>query len=300
MKIAILHQDLEWAEKEMQHQFLQKGVEVKLFNINTITEKEILNYADGQELKVINRVYASVANRNYKSNLHALDLLAKFEKRGILCVNSFQTSLFDYDKFKAFQHLKNLGVSTPKTILLKEDSDKTRLIIASFIEKYGFPLILKRNMGGRGKGMKLLNNYAELDKALKFNFSDEQKQIYDYGFVLQEFISSSKNHDVRIGILNNQVVSVMARTLISLNSEKPWLASVSLGSKSLNNYEPSPEEIEIAKKATVAIGATFNIVDLMLTDKGPCIIENNPTPQYIEGDNARERIAILVNLMLSS
>ncbi len=300
MKIVILHQDLEWAEKEIQHQLLVNGIKAKLFDVQTTNESQILNYVNGSNFKVINRVYASVANRNYRDNLKVLDLLFKFEKKGIFCINSFKTSLFDYNKFESYKQLKDLNIFTPETVLLERWDKKTEKIVNSFVEKYGFPIILKRNMGGRGKGMKLLKNYDELLEAVKFIFSEKQKQDYGYGFVLQEFIRSNKNHDVRIGILNGEVVSVMARTLISIDSEVPWLASVSLGSVALNSYESSQEEIELAKKATLAIGATFNIVDLMLTDNGPCLIENNPTPQYVESNIAKQRINALIDLVIAS
>ncbi len=56
------------------------------------------------------------------------------------------------------------------------------------------------------------------------------------------------------------------------------------GSKK-ESYNPSEEEIRLAKKATKNINAVFNEVDVTFTSDGPMIIENNPTPNYIEGQD---------------
>ena len=86
-------------------------------------------------------------------------------------------------------------------------------------------------------------------------------------------------------MLNNRFVFSFRRSLISTDeNDEPWLASVSRGSRK-EHYEPSEEEIELAKRATNSIGAFYNEVDMVFTKKGLAIIENNPTPNYVCGQD---------------
>ncbi len=80
------------------------------------------------------------------------------------------------------------------------------------------------------------------------------------------------------------------------NTNRLWLASTSNGSEKFK-YEPSPLEIETARRATAAIGALYNEVDITFSAQGPVIIENNPTPNYVQGEDRHmvEKAAMLIN-----
>ncbi|MBU0461202.1 MAG: hypothetical protein KJ574_01310, partial [Nanoarchaeota archaeon] len=68
--IAILHQDLEWTEQEIQRQFVKRDIHAELFDVR---ETSICDLCDFEA--VLNRVYASVANRNFLHNLKTLEML---------------------------------------------------------------------------------------------------------------------------------------------------------------------------------------------------------------------------------
>lgn len=284
MKIAILHHDLEWSEKEFKRQFGEKGIQTDLFDVRKTSLKKLLNYKPDL---VMNRVYASVANRDWKSNLKTLDLLKDLEKNKIECINSYLTTKADYSKFFAYKLMKNEGIPTPETCFINNKIDIDKAI--EFSSLYGFPLILKRDIGGRGKDLTRVENKKELLKKLEIKFSPESIEKYNGGHVIQQFIKSNREHDARIVIINNKFIHSYGRLLISKNGEEPWLASYSKGSK-LIKYCAGEDEKIIAKRATKSINALFNEVDITFTENEPIIIENNPTPQHTNSSKGLEEI----------
>ncbi|PIN90273.1 hypothetical protein COU57_03920 [Candidatus Pacearchaeota archaeon CG10_big_fil_rev_8_21_14_0_10_32_14] len=288
MRIDILHHDLEPTEKALRELLDEKGIGGKLVDVRDVR----LNDFSMTDL-VLNRVYASVGNRDYASITRTLELLKELEEGGIPCLNSYETSVFDYNKWDSYNVMKSEGISTPETMFVNsknglDDFCKTVL--------FEFPVIVKRNTGGRGKDISKVDSYLQLiqDLEAKFNLADRER--YEGGFVVQEFIRSNRNHDCRIGIVNGEFAFSFKRSLISLrDGDEPWLASVSMGSD-FGFYEVSQDEINLALRASRSIGAKFNEIDMMFEKEGPCIIEHNPTPQYILSDlEEQKRIKTFVD-----
>lgn len=273
-KIAILHQDLEWVEKTFQQIFTKKGFQTDLFDVRNTSFDDLKNYN-----LVLNRVYASVANRNFSDNLKTLDFLTELESNGINCLNSEQTSRADYSKFYSDSLMKKNGVPTPETLFLGSLDDISKA--KDFSEKYSYPVVVKRDIGGRGKDVLKVNSEQELSSLLTSVFSESYLKDYAGGWVVQEFIDNVKGFDCRIAIVDDSFSSCYGRSLIpTQEGDVNWMASISNGSKILD-YVPSEHELNIAIAATKSICALFNEVDLAFDSSGnPVIIENNPTPNY--------------------
>ena len=274
MKVAILHQDLEWVEEKMQKLFQERGAQATLHDVRTATVEDIA----GSDL-VMNRVYASVANRDYRDNLSTLSLLAALEAHGIPCLNSYATTQSDYSKAHAAHLLQQAGVETPATRKVVHVDEITGA--RAFAREQGYPIIVKPDMGGRGKGVQKVTNEAALVSALEQGLTDAG---YGAGYIVQEFIPSVRDIDCRIAIIDGGFAFSYSRTLTSRNGETPWFASTSKGSQE-GPYTPTQEEIAIARRASTAIGSLFNEMDICFADRGPVIIENNPTPNYTKGDS---------------
>ena len=296
VRIAILHQDLEWAERELKKKLTENGAEVDLHDVRHVDRESLMNFD-----LVLNRVYASVANRDCRDNNLTLELLDYLEKNGVRCLNSADTTRADYSKFTSYEMMKNLGVPTPETIKIESVDDILRT--EEFADDKGYPIVVKRDMGGRGKEVCLIRDRDGLVSHLQNVLISDTEQTYSAGFVVQEFISSNRDYDCRINIINGNYVHSFSRTLIPYGSDIAWLASTSNGSIK-KPYQPSDEEIAVAIAATNSIGALFNEVDMAFTEKGPVIIENNPTPNYIENEdnhmvsNATEHIISYVKKKL--
>ncbi len=273
MKIAILHQDLEWAEKTMADMLTALGNIVTFADIASTTPAELT----AQDL-VLNRVYASVANRNSRDNLVTLELLASAETHGVKCINSYSTTLADYSKAHAADVMTRAGVVTPATMKLRDAPISEAL---EFAENFLYPVIVKRDMGGRGKDIAKADNPMALENAIATFYKRAEEENYYGGFIVQEFVPSMANHDCRIAVVDGKFAFAYGRTLISETpEEKPWLASISKGSQFVEDFIPPTDAVEMALKATESIGAVFNTVDLAFSERGPVIIENNATPNY--------------------
>lgn len=272
--IAILHEELEWAEHELKRQLEANGFPTQLIDIRSANQATLFEYD-----VVLNRIYPTASLRDHTLTHKALQLTKALEERKRTVLNSSKTSAADYSKYQAFVDMKNHGVTTPETWLVTSKAEAKEKI-----EELPFPLVLKRDTGGRSFGVELLANKEAAQQAIqKLDFSVCR-------YVFQEFVRSNHTFDVRIAIANNEFFFSYGRTLQSLNGEPPWLASSKRGSKDFS-FQATEEQIAMAKKATRAIGAFVNEVDVCLTENGPIIIENNPTAQY--GDtlvgNARIR-----------
>ena len=272
MKIGILHQDLEEDEILFQSSFERLGCEVELFDVRTSSAAG-LTHLD----LLFNRVYASVANREYRDNLNALEVLRSLERAGVSCINSSSATEADYSKCKAFDLMKARDVRTPETLLVEAPLDRDS--IQRFVEAHGFPLILKRDLGGRSEGVVKADSFEFLNKALAGLQRRGSLNNGSSGFILQEFIASVRSYDTRITVFDGEVLFTHGRSLMAVDGQVPWLAGLSTGGEMIE-CKPNHEEIELALKASAAIGAVLNEVDCVMSAIGPMIIENNPTPNY--------------------
>lgn len=271
--IAILHEELERPEKELEKHLLKRdNIHVKRFDIRINTFKDIMNF---NPTIVLNRVYASVANRNWKMIKFSLKLIKKLEKKGIMVINSFNTTKADYSKYRAYILMKSAGIRTPKTIRYTK-----YLSLTNMVKKLGgYPIIVKRDSGGRGIGLAKCTSKEEMGTAIA---SIKNSEDYRGEIIFQEFVESIEPKDYRICIVDNEVIYYHGRELISMNSsEKPWIASKSLGSKIFPVKKEVPQDLKkFVVRATNSIGAIFDVLDVIKTKKGYTVIEHNPTPSF--------------------
>jgi glutathione synthase/RimK-type ligase-like ATP-grasp enzyme len=293
MKIAILHHDIEPPELKFKEFFEEKGCLVSFFDIRNVSKKDILSFD-----LVFNRVYSSVASRDFNSLSKTLSLLKSLEKRGILCINSYSASLADYNKYELYKKLKFHGINTPPTIFIgskkdiKKNSEKA-------IKKFNLPLVVKRNCGGKSYEVTKVYSLTELITTLNEMFNLAEEQGYKSGFIIQKFIKSIREHDCRVAVVNGKFLYSYARSFISRNSKDKWMASTSGGSIELD-YSAIDEEKEIALMANKAIGGSFSESDVIMTSEGPYIIEVNPTAGYfIDSIDDLERMKIIVQALIN-
>ncbi|MGK0209403.1 MAG: RimK family alpha-L-glutamate ligase [Patescibacteria group bacterium] len=272
MKIAILHHDLEHQEEYLSTTFKENGFDVTLMDVREISIDDLRGYDT-----VINRVFASVANRDPASNNKTMMLLKEFEEKGGNAINSYFTTKCDYSKYLSQEIMNNEGILNPESYLVKTQEDIENL--REFTEEIGFPIVIKRDMGGRAVEIFKVDTIAESESILKDKINNSTN--YSQGYIVQKFIPSILSHDYRISLINGEIISGSTRSLITKNdNEEPWFASVSSGSV-IEHLNIIPKEIEdIAIRSTKAIKAVLNEVDIIMGEDGPVIIENNPTPNF--------------------
>ena len=190
-------------------------------------------------------------------------------------VNSFNATKADYSKYEAFKLMEKSGIHTPETYLFSEDLD-----VNSIINKLGFPLIVKRDAGGRGFDLARVTSKEEMIKAIEKIKSSED---YSGGIIIQKFMQPIEPRDYRVCVVNGEVAYAHGRSLISYGqTDDAWLASASLGSVNITLDEIPKELKDFAIKAAESINAMLDTLDIIKTKEGYLIIEHNPTPQLTQ------------------
>ena len=274
-KIALLHHDIEWTETKLIEAFSAESIDINCHDIRTTNIKDFV----GSEL-VINRIYASVANRDYPSVQRALTLMEALESEGVRCVNNALCSKVDYNKYFAYQVQKAAGVAVPECRLIDSAKlDESATIIMAFAETHGFPVVVKPNTGGRGKDVHRLDHPDAVPQIADSIQKAPTSSGYEGDWIVQAFVPSVVDFDIRIAVAGDEVLPAHTRKLISTNGGSPWMGSRTLGSK-CEVYPLSQKESTIALEASKAIQADYNVVDVVLGKDGPVVIENNPTPNF--------------------
>ncbi|MEX0920312.1 MAG: ATP-grasp domain-containing protein [Candidatus Pacearchaeota archaeon] len=293
-KVALLHHDMESPELKFKELFEQRGVLIDLVDIRSTSKKELLDYD-----LIINRVYSSVVSRDSDILKKTLNLLRILEISGKKCINSYRSSRADYSKFELFKELSSKGIPTPKTVFLNSEHRIEK--VSKLAEKrLGFPIVVKRDCGGKSYDVDMVKSFDDLVSSLKEKFRVASQEGYNKGFILQEFVSSVREHDCRVGIVGGNFEFSYARSFIPRGSEEKWIASTSGGSVEFE-YSPSEAEVNVAMRAASVLDASFSESDIIMTSKGPFVIEVNISPSYfVDSIDDLHRMEIIVNNLINS
>jgi glutathione synthase/RimK-type ligase-like ATP-grasp enzyme len=273
LKIALLHQDPEWTEEHLRLELEAAGHCVRPLDVRASAAADA-----GSFDLILNRVYASVGNRAPGDTRRALGLLARFEAAGIACLNSAAASRADYDKHHAARLMTAHGIPTPFTLMLRDPGEARRR--REDIDRLGFPLVLKPNTGGRARGVRLVSCREAMPESLAEAFGDGSAA----GIIVQPYLPSTRSYDWRISVAAGRLTYGGIRHLVpGRPGEAAWLGSLAQGS-AWADRQPDPAAVRLALRASAAIGAEVNDVDLRETAAGLVVIENNPTPSFAPGD----------------
>lgn len=191
--------------------------------------------------------------------------LAKhLESLGIRVFNRAEAIQISDDKIATYQILANHKLPIPKTIIApkvfpngKENIDYIRMVNKTFT----YPMIIKEAFGSFGEQVYLVHNEQELIQQVD--------KIKNKPFMFQQFIETSYGKDLRLHVVGNQVVAATKRT-----SNNDFRANVTNGG-TMEKYNPTNEEKDLAIAATRAVGADFAGVDLLFGENYPIICEVN-------------------------
>ena len=290
--VGILHNGTDWACQEFVDAFGRKGIDAGLFSVANIEVPDdaladpeypkiphMQDFVDQGYTSWMVRVYPSDAD--LKNIQRTLQLIQWLTIKRHFTVNPITASSADYDKLASYKLLATNGVQTPKTLDVPTDLD-VALVAA---ERLGFPAILKRRTGGKGHGVVRLKSRDHAAEEIRAMLNGDNDYAGQY--VLQEFCGPAEgiDYDVRIGVIGDTPCISYKRTLVAPAGDSDrWMACCAKGSDILPYDHPKPEEQQIAVDATKAINALVNECDITITERGPVVIECNPTPGYDPGE----------------
>jgi ribosomal protein S6--L-glutamate ligase len=149
----------------------------------------------------------------------------------------------------------------------------------------GPPVIIKLQEGTQGLGVIL----AESKKSAK-SIMDTFYNM-NASFLLQEYIEESNGQDIRAIVVGNKVVAAIKR----IGQVGEFRSNIHRGGTG-EIAELSKKEIKIAIQATRHLGLPVAGVDMILSKRGPLLIEVNASPG-LQGVEAYSKVNIAEHII---
>ncbi len=267
MKIAVLSTNEKlYSTRRLIEAIEQKGHEATVINHTKChfgMEKGLPNiFYKGKLLPqfdaIIPRIGASVT-------YFGTAVVRQFEMRDTFCANSSQSISQSRDKLRSLQLLSKIGVGIPKTVFAKFPKDKEVDMLIN--EVGGTPVVIKLLEGTQGLGV-VLADTAQAAKSTIEAFSGLKANI-----LIQEFIAEAGGADIRALVVDGKVVGSMKRQ----GKEGEFRSNLHRGGQS-NIIELSKIERQTAIKAAKVMDLSVAGVDILLSARGPLVLEVNSSP----------------------
>lgn len=272
MRIAILSRNKNlYSTKRLIEAAEQRGHEVVVLDhmkcVLVIEAGRPHIYYNGKEVTDINAVIPRIGA---SATFYGSAVVRQFEMMKIFTAVESQALVRSRDKLRSLQILARAGIGMPKSAFANEPKD-IESVIASI---GGAPCVVKLLEGTQGIGVIL----AENDKAAKSVIEAFLK--LDANMLVQEFIKESKGADIRVFVVDGQIVGAMKRQA----KEGEFRSNLHRGGTA-SLITLSPEERATAIKSAKKLGLGIAGVDLLQSDRGPLVMEVNSSPglEGIEG-----------------
>ena len=248
-----------------------RGHEVILFDhlhCNIIIEKGKPQLLTGHDL--LEHVDAVIPRIGASATAYGAAIIRQLEGMGIFTTVTSDALLKARDKLTCMQILAAHGLDVPKTGISAGDTcsptvydhiSKGRAVVKLLSSTQGLGVIL---VDSKNQGQSVVEGFHRVGQDV----------------LIQEFIEDAKGSDIRAFVVDGQIVGAMVRQ--ALPGE--FRSNIHRGASSYI-ADLSPEEIDIALKATKILGLDIAGVDILRSKRGPLILEVNASPglEGIEG-----------------
>ncbi len=200
-----------------------------------------------------------------------VQLAMQLEQRGMRVFNSAQSILNCDDKALTHLKLKEAGVAVPPTILLPKTFANIGYPTVDFVDaavaELGMPVVLKECFGSFGQQVYLFEDIEALKQKVQ--------TLGATPLLLQKLIKESYGHDVRINVVGGRVAACMHRMSI----DGDFRSNLTRGG-TMENWQPTAEQADIAIRATQVLGLDFSGVDVLFGNDGPVVCEVNSNAHF--------------------
>lgn len=183
---------------------------------------------------------------------------------GTESLNPIEAKRIAGSKLKTSQLLTRHGIPQAKTLPIFRDTP-----VELIKQEIGIPVVVKPDMGFGGTGVELLHSEEELKKYL----ADLPEHPKDMALA-QPYIESSKGRDVRVAMIGGKPYDSVMR--VAGNPDE-FRSNVHQGGH-IEDYELTPEMIELCEKVVGITGLAMCGLDLMFGEDGFIIGEINDSP----------------------
>lgn len=244
------------------------GIQHDFINLDYVR----VEYGDAKQSKTfyqhrpISHFNFMISLLNNPEEANSYILLKHLEESNIPVVNSVYSSIHTRFKPLMLQKLNSDGISIPKTVIIRTDSDLDNALAVLG----GFPVILKTPCGSRGAGVSICESKRSLQSVIQTLIPQVQPLI------LQEFVSESSGTDFKILATHEQVICSFKR---QASTSTEFRANVALGGIAT----PITIEAEmalLAKRVIKSLGLVVGSVDILRSRRGYLVIDVNDLPEF--------------------
>jgi len=287
MRMIILSESKKvYSSKRIKEEALKKGHECRIIRyprcyVDIEQDNPEVRY-EGQPVKDIDAVIPRIAPH---LTSYGTAIARQFEIQGVYTVNKSIAIVRSRDKLRTLQLLSKAGVGIPKTVF-----SRSTAAVDDLIDQIGLPMIIKVASGSQGSGVVL----AETRKAARSVI--QAFYVEGVSILLQEFIAEAAGADIRAFVVGNKVVASYKRQ--SLDDD--FRSNIHKGGTG-TPVKLTDEEKSMALKAAKAVGLQICGVDLVISKRGPLVLEVNSSPgiegiENITGRNVAEKIIEYIEL----
>lgn len=187
-------------------------------------------------------------------NQQAVQLLSKLQEKGAHIINAPQTWDVSRDKWQSYVAFAKFGVPTPHTLLFPGAN------YDDYVDALGSPSIFKPLSGTHGEGIKIIRR---------------QEDLPTEPGIIQEYIEESVGTDLRVVVVGGRVVAAMKR----IAQEGEFRANLHQGATA-ETVEPDEAVSRAAIDACKSLGLDVAGVDIVMSARGPLVLEANPSPGF--------------------
>lgn len=192
-----------------------------------------------------------------------LPLVEQFELCGIPVLNCADGFRVSRNKILAGELLTAEGLPVPKTVTLRNPNQ-----IEQAIEVLGGPpIVVKIHPGTQGVGVAICETVRSARSTIEAFWS------LDREILLQEFIAEASGTDIRMFVVDGEVVGAMRRTAPSTE----FRSNLHRGGTA-EKVVVDDELARIGVEAADAMDLLIAGVDILESNRGPLIMEVNPSP----------------------
>jgi ribosomal protein S6--L-glutamate ligase len=190
-------------------------------------------------------------------------VIRHFEGAGVFSTLKSQSLLNSRDKMRCMQILASSGISVPRSVMSNNVS-----MARDIVEEVGsIPVVIKLLVSTQGLGVVLAENIKTAASVLESFFRLKQKAM------VQEFIEESNGEDIRVFIVDGEIVASMKRSAV----EGDFRSNLHRGGTS-TPVKLTGDEEAVARRAAKLLQLDVAGIDILRSSRGPLVLEANASP----------------------